>query len=107
MFYELSTLDILSESNLPEGLVSSVVIGIINGIIIGIIIGIIAGRLGHCIFIVTGIDSTGTAGVQNSQQLFDLSCLLLQSGHVGGLQAGVSILYCTGGLDLGQILDLF
>ena len=93
MVSKLSTLDILSESNLPEGLVSIVVIGII--------VGIITGRLGHCIFIVTGIDSTGTTGVQNSQQLLDLSCLLLQSGHVGSLQAGVGILYCTGGLDLG------
>ena len=99
MFYKFQTLDILSEPNLPEGLVSIVVIGII--------VGVITGRLGHCIFIVTGIDSTGTTGVQNSQQLLDLSGLLLQSGHVGGLQAGVCILYCTGGLDLGQILDLF
>ena len=103
MVSKLSTLDILSESNLPEGLVSIVVIGII----VGIIVGIITGRLGHCIFIVTGIESPGTAGVQNSQQLLDLSCLLLQSGHVGCLQTGVGILYRTGGLDLGQILDLF
>ena len=97
MVSKFSTLDILSESNLPEGLVSIVVIGII----VGIIVGVITGRLGHCIFIVTGIYSTGTTAVQNSQQLLDLSCLLLQSRHIGSLQAGVRILYCTGGLDLG------